>query len=89
MKGFVALIAMVASASVVAVTPDYDSCLNDNSSEVCQAYLAGLNQGKSATVTAANIEPESTFRSRALEQRVGERARKMALIERKDVPSAN
>ncbi|WEM41871.1 hypothetical protein PTW35_14875 [Photobacterium sp. DA100] len=70
------------SATAVAV-PDYQSCNQDSSSDICQAYLAGVNHGKAAGETTAMVENESSFRSRALEQRVGERYRKMTSIEPK------
>ncbi|MGF1681096.1 hypothetical protein [Photobacterium minamisatsumaniensis] len=87
MKGLLIIIATLTSASVAAVPSDYDSCLHESDSKVCQAYLAGLNQGK-ASMQVAAIEPVSTFRSRALEQRVGERSRRMVSVDKKAVSSA-
>lgn len=82
MKRALIIVGIMVSASAMAV-PDYQSCNQDSSSDICQAYLAGLNQGKSAAETTAMVETDSSFRSRALEQRVGERYRKMASIEQK------
>ncbi|MGF1738179.1 hypothetical protein [Photobacterium satsumensis] len=82
MKRALIIVGIMVSASAMAV-PDYQSCNQDSSSDICQAYLAGLNQGKSAAETTAMVETDSSFRSRALEQRVGERYRKMTSIEQK------
>ncbi|PSU31894.1 hypothetical protein [Photobacterium lutimaris] len=82
MKRALIVAGIMMSASVMAV-PDYQSCNQDSSSDICQAYLAGLNQAKSAEETTAMVKNDSPFRSRALEQRVGERYRKMTSIEQK------
>ncbi|MGR5141355.1 hypothetical protein ACQKPX_06690 [Photobacterium sp. DNB23_23_1] len=83
MKRALIVVGIMMSTSVMAV-PDYQSCNQDSSSDICQAYLAGLNQAKSAAETTAMAESDSSFRSRALEQRVGERYRKMTSIEQKN-----
>ncbi|KHT58195.1 hypothetical protein RJ45_25575 [Photobacterium gaetbulicola] len=82
MKRALIIVGIMMSATAMAV-PDYQSCNQDSSSDICQAYLAGVNHGKSAGETTAMVENDSPFRSRALEQRVGERYRKMASIEPK------
>ncbi|MBC7003735.1 hypothetical protein BIZ37_14325 [Photobacterium sp. BZF1] len=82
MKRAMMIVGLMVSATAMAV-PDYQSCNQDDSSDVCQAYLAGLNQGKSAAETTAMVENDSPFRSRALEQRVGERYRKMSVMDQK------
>lgn len=74
MKGI--LFALVMISPAVFAAGDYNNCANNSQTEVCQAYLAGLNQGKETVNSVAMTEPERTFRTRALEQRVGERYRK-------------
>ena len=81
MKRSLYLVSMLFSAAVISA-PDYQGCTVASNSEVCQAYLAGLNDGKTAR-TASMAEAQDGFRSRALEQRVGERYRKMAQTEQK------
>ena len=78
------LISVVIFASSVYAGHDYDSCIDNSNTELCQAYLTGLSRGKATIVDAAVlIEQDDSFRSRALEQRVGERYRKTVLMEKK------
>lgn len=87
MKRSLMLVAMFVSSSVFAV-PDYENCAQDSSTDVCQAYLAGLKQAKSALESTELVDQDSSYRSRALEQRAGERYRMIALIAQKSSPSA-
>ncbi|AWK82728.1 hypothetical protein WAX88_00930 [Photobacterium damselae subsp. damselae] len=74
MKGILFALVMISPAAFA--VGDYTNCANNSQTEVCQAYLAGLNQGKETVNSVAMTESERTFRTRALEQRVGERYRK-------------
>ena len=82
MKRAMIMAGLMVSATAMAV-PDYQNCNQDSSSDVCRAYLAGLDHGKSAVETTVMVENDSPFRSRALEQRVGERYRKMSAMDQK------
>ena len=82
MKHVLVFAGMVMSSIAVAA-PDYQSCTQDSRTDICQAYLAGLDHGKSAAEAVAVASNDSPFRARALEQRVGERYRKMTVIEQK------
>ncbi|MCW8330066.1 hypothetical protein MD588_14755 [Photobacterium sp. SDRW27] len=88
MKRYLLSVAILISSAAVAA-PDYDSCINNSNTEVCQAYLAGLSHGKASVDTTAMVEQKDTFRSRALEQRVGERYRKTVQDEKKSIQSTN
>jgi len=88
MKRYLLSVVILASSSAYA-GPDYDSCIDNSSTELCQAYLTGLSHGKAAADTTAMVEQEDQFRSRALEQRVGERYRKTVQMENKSVQMAN
>ena len=79
----------VLASAVAVAAPDYENCTNNSKTEVCQAYLAGFSQGKASVDTTAMTEQEKTFRSRALEQRVGERYRKTVQDEKKPTQSTN
>ncbi|MCD9522068.1 hypothetical protein GRJ22_10385 [Photobacterium carnosum] len=57
------------------------ACINGDSSEVCQAYLQGINDAKETTVDTTTVQ-ESSFRQRALEQRGGERVRNLERLQR-------
>ena len=78
------LLSVVIFASSAHAGHSYDSCSDNSNTELCQAYLAGFSRGK-ATVSEATvmIEQDDSFRSRALEQRAGERYRKTVLREKK------
>ncbi len=88
MKRYLLTVAFLASSAAIAA-PDYDSCINNSNTEVCQAYLAGLSHGKASVEDTVMVESEETFRSRALEQRVGERYRKTVQPEKKSIQSTN
>lgn len=88
MKRSLLSVVMLASSAAVAA-PDYDSCINNSDTEVCQAYLAGFSHGKASADTTAMVERDDPFRSRALEQRVGERYRKTVQDEKKSIQSTN
>ncbi|KLV04421.1 hypothetical protein ABT56_14885 [Photobacterium aquae] len=81
MKYALLFAATLVSGAALAGTPNYDSCSQNSDTDVCQAYLAGLNHGKAQQDTVM-AETESKFRSRALEQRVGERTRKTAAFDK-------
>ncbi|WP_261857427.1 hypothetical protein [Photobacterium sanguinicancri] len=82
------LTAMVFASSAAVAVPDYANCTTDSETELCQAYLAGVSHGKAATTTVMT-EQDDSFRSRALEQRVGERYRKTLVDEKKSVQATN
>ncbi|GAL05992.1 hypothetical protein ACFFLZ_16665 [Photobacterium aphoticum] len=84
MKRSLFIVAMIMSSAAVVAAPNYENCGQDSNSEICQAYFAGLNQTKPALETAS-MKKDDAFRSRALEQRMGERTRKMELIDQKSV----
>ncbi|MGF1725949.1 hypothetical protein [Photobacterium nomapromontoriensis] len=86
MKRSLVLVAMFIPSMVFAV-PNYESCAQDSSTDVCQAYLAGLKQAKSALESTELVDQDSSYRSRALEQRAGERYRMIALIAQKSASS--
>ena len=75
MKRYLLSVVMLSSSAVLA-SVDYNDCTENTNTEVCQAYLAGLSHGKASVETPVMSESEDDFRSRALEQRVGERYRK-------------
>ncbi|KMV31144.1 hypothetical protein L4D00_05385 [Photobacterium swingsii] len=82
------LTAMVLASSTAMAVPDYTNCTSSDETELCQAYLAGVSHGKAATTTVLT-EQDDSFRSRALEQRVGERYRKTLQDEKKAVQATN
>ncbi|MEC6823810.1 hypothetical protein C9I86_13835 [Photobacterium sp. NCIMB 13483] len=63
--------------SLPSVAADYQQCINGDRSELCQAYLQGINDAKATVVKTTTVDNESTFRQRALEQRGGERVRNL------------
>lgn len=86
------LLSVVILASLPAYSGhDYDHCADTDKSktELCQAYLTGLSHGKTTVDNTAMTEQEDPYRSRALEQRVGERYRKTVQEEKKSVPKEN
>ncbi|MEJ2765472.1 hypothetical protein VV869_16085 [Photobacterium sp. MCCC 1A19761] len=88
MRYLLSVALLVSSAAMAA--PDYESCTTHNKdTEICQAYLAGVSQGKASVETAAMMKQEDNFRSRALEQRVGERYRKSVNLETMSETSTN
>ena len=83
MKRYLLSVVILASSSAYA-GHDYDSCFDNSNTELCKAYLTGLSHGKATVVDATvMIEQDDSFRSRALEQRAGERYRKTVLMEKK------
>jgi len=88
MKRYLLSVVILASSSAYA-GHDYDSCIDNSNTELCQAYLKGFSHGKEAADTTAMIEQEDPFRSRALEQRVGERYRKTVQVEKKSAEMTN
>jgi hypothetical protein len=70
------LVILTCLFSLPSVAANYSQCVNGERSEVCQAYLQGINDAKAATVDTTTVQ-ESTFRQRALEQRGGERVRNL------------
>ena len=92
MKRYLLSIMMLASSATV-VASEYASCTDKSNTDICQAYLAGLSHGKASADTTADtmamVEQDKTFRSRALEHRVGERYRKTVQEEKKPVQSTN
>ncbi|CEO40268.1 hypothetical protein C0Z01_12090 [Photobacterium kishitanii] len=70
------LVVITCLFSLPSVAADYQQCTNGDRSEVCQAYLQGINDAK-ATVVKTTTVRESSFRQRALEQRGGERVRNL------------
>ncbi|KJG14409.1 hypothetical protein UB37_03670 [Photobacterium iliopiscarium] len=70
------LVILTCLFSLPSVAANYPQCVNGERSEVCQAYLQGINDAKAATVDTTTVQ-ESTFRQRALEQRGGERVRNL------------
>ncbi|MGF1685582.1 hypothetical protein L4C36_02685 [Photobacterium japonica] len=86
MKRSLLILSMMMSSLAVAA-PNYENCGQDSNSDICQAYFAGLNQAQPVLETASTVKQDDTFRSRALEQRVGERYRKMELIDQVSDPS--
>ncbi|MEC6797502.1 hypothetical protein VXS03_10595 [Photobacterium sp. S4TG1] len=63
--------------SLPSVAANYQQCVNDDRSELCQAYLKGMSDAKATVVKTTTVDNESTFRQRALEQRGGERVRNL------------
>ena len=63
--------------SLPSIAADYQQCINGDRSELCQAYLQGINDAKATVVKTTTVDNESTFRQRALEQRGGERVRNL------------
>ena len=83
MKRYLLSVVILASLSAYA-GHDYDSCIDNNNTELCKAYLTGLSHGKAIIAEDTVMsEQDDSFRSRALEQRVGERYRKTVLMEKK------
>lgn len=89
MRYLLSVALLISSAAMAA--PDYESCTmtKHKETEICQAYLAGINQGKASVETAAMTRQEDNFRTRALEQRVGERYRKSVNLETVPETSTN
>lgn len=73
---------LMLSSTVMASEDPYQHCFTESAeSEVCQAYLTGMAKGlkvndSSSELVLLESEGQSSFLSRALEQRVGERYRK-------------
>jgi hypothetical protein len=88
MKRYLLSVVVLASSSAFAGS-DYEGCIDSIQTEVCQAYLAGVSHGKENVDIAAVDEQTESFRSRALEQRVGERYRKTVQTEKKSVQVIN
>ncbi|GAD28457.1 MULTISPECIES: hypothetical protein [Photobacterium] len=72
-KYLLATLCLTFATSGVAATK-YQHCTTADRSEVCQAYLQGLSDGKKEDTKV--ISSKSSFQERALEQRGGERYRK-------------
>lgn len=91
MKRYLLSVALLVSSAAITASEysEYDSCINNTNTEVCQAYMAGLSHGKASVDTTAMLEQKDDFRSRALEQRVGERYRKTVQLEKKSIQSTN
>ncbi|UTV27280.1 hypothetical protein [Photobacterium atrarenae] len=88
MRYLLSVALLISSATIAA--PDYESCTTDNKdTEICQAYLAGVNQSRTSVETAAMMKQEDNFRTRALEQRVGERYRKSVSLDKLPETSTN
>ncbi|MDX1303302.1 hypothetical protein [Photobacterium sp.] len=88
MKRYLLSIVILASSSAYGGS-DYDACIDNSKTELCQAYLTGLSHGKAAVDSTAMVEQDDSYRSRALEQRVGERYRKTVQMEKKSVQMEN
>ncbi|OOF22304.1 hypothetical protein BZJ17_07180 [Salinivibrio sp. IB574] len=80
-KVMLALITSLLCVSGTAIAANYETYCkgNNENSQVCKAYLAGVEDGKAAA--SADAEPardadSSSFSERALEHRAGERVRK-------------
>ncbi|WP_299018896.1 hypothetical protein [uncultured Photobacterium sp.] len=84
MKRYLLSVVMLSSSAVLA-SVDYNDCTENNNTEVCQAYLAGLSHGKASVENTVMSESKDDFRSRALEQRVGERYRKSVQKEKTSI----
>ena len=80
MKTLFVVIACLFSLSSVAAV-NYQQCTDSHRSELCQAYLQGINDAKATSVKATPVR-ESSFRQRALEQRGGERVRNLERLQR-------
>ncbi|WP_297474627.1 hypothetical protein [uncultured Photobacterium sp.] len=63
--------------SLPSVAENYQQCINGDRSELCQAYLQGINDAKATVVKTTIVDNGTTFRHRALEQRGGERVRNL------------
>ncbi|WP_318475653.1 hypothetical protein [Photobacterium leiognathi] len=72
-KYLLAVLFLTFATTSVASTK-YQHCTSADRSDVCQAYLQGLSDGKKEE--AKVISSKSSFQERALEQRSGERYRK-------------
>ncbi|EAS42903.1 hypothetical protein C9J48_17210 [Photobacterium profundum] len=88
MKRYLLSVVILASSSAFAGS-DYDGCIDNIQTEICQAYFAGISHGKENVDIAEVGELEDSFRSRALEQRVGERYRKTVQTENKNIQVSN
>lgn len=88
MKRYLLSVVVLASSSAFAGS-DYEGCIDNIQTDVCQAYFAGVSHGKENIEIATVDEQTDSFRSRALEQRVGERYRKTVQTENKNVQMNN
>ncbi|MEC6814883.1 hypothetical protein [Photobacterium toruni] len=75
------LIIITCLFSLPSVAADYQQCTNDDRTELCQAYLQGINDAKTTAVKTTTVVQESSFRQRALEQRGGERVRNLERLQ--------
>lgn len=80
-KYLLTIMALMVSTSSFATNYNQYCAKKDDRSEVCQAYMQGFNDGKRAVKVTSASEKES-FLDRALEQRVGEGARKQDRLNR-------
>lgn len=76
-KRLVLIISGALLATPVLASDKYSHCFEDNSTEVCKAFLAGLKSLKQeneekASLTQSEVEKDSLL-GRALEQRAGGR----------------
>ena len=72
------LFSTFATSSVAAM--NYQHCTMADRTEICQAYLQGLNDGKKEEKKV--ISSNSSFQDRALEQRSGELYRNLERFNR-------
>lgn len=72
------LFSTFATSSVAAM--NYQHCTTTDRTEVCQAYLQGLNDGKEEVKKVITSKP--SFQDRALEQRSGELYRNLERFNR-------
>ncbi|KXF79664.1 hypothetical protein [Enterovibrio coralii] len=78
---------VVFTAPVIAMDK-YAHCFEDNSTEICKAFMAGMEVEKSGEVVTekASLSPTSfdkdSLLGRALEQRAGERVRTSVLTKK-------
>ncbi len=75
------LVVITCLFSLPSVAANYQQCINGDRSELCQAYLQGINDAKALAVKTPTVR-ESSFRQRALEQRGGERVRNLERLQR-------
>ncbi|MCD9474934.1 hypothetical protein C9J21_07335 [Photobacterium phosphoreum] len=76
------LVVIACLFSLPSVAANYQQCIDGDRSELCQAYLQGINDAKATAVKTSTVVPESSFRQRALEQRGGERVRNLERLQR-------
>ncbi|MDO6704777.1 hypothetical protein [Photobacterium sp. 1_MG-2023] len=69
------------SGYAVAAT-DFSHCQEQTQTELCQAYLAGYQQGQARIQPVEGEKAGNSFLTRALEQRAGERHRHLAMAEK-------